>query len=94
MFQDILRESPIYQEIMEQGLEKGREEGRIREQREMLIRLVQLRFPELLALAKKQAIEITNPETLPPLNFQVLDVQTLEEARRILLSIDNGETKH
>jgi predicted transposase YdaD len=94
MFQDILRESPIYQEIIEQGLEKGREEGRIQEQREMLMRLVQLRFPELFALAKQQADGITNPEILPPVNFKLLDVQTLEEARRILLSINKAETKN
>jgi predicted transposase YdaD len=94
MFQDILRESPIYQEIMEQGLEKGREEGRIREQREMLIRLVQLRFPELLALARQQAHGITNPEALPPINFKLLDVQTIEEARQLLLTINKDEMKH
>ena len=94
MFQDILRDSPIYQEIIEQGLEKGREEGRIQEQREMLMRLVQLRFPELFALAKQQADGITNPEILPPVNFKLLDVQTLEEARQLLLGIDRGGTKH
>ena len=86
MFQDILRESSIYQEIVE--------EGRIQEQREMLMRLVQLRFPELLALAKQQADGITNPEALPPVNFKLLDVQTIEEARQLLLNINKGETKH
>jgi len=94
MFQDILRESPIYQEIVEQGLEKGREEGRIQEQREMLIRLVQLRFPELVALAKHQADGIANPEVLPPVNFKLLDAQTIEEAKQLLLSINLNETKH
>lgn len=90
MFQDILRESPIYQEIVEQGLEKGR----IQEQREMLIRLVQMRFPELLALAKQQADGITNPEVLPPVNFKLIEIQTIEEARQLLLNINKGETKH
>lgn len=90
MFQDILRESPIYQEIVEQGLEKGR----IQEQREMLIRLVQMRFPELLALAKQQADGIANPEVLPPVNFKLIEIQTIEEARQLLLNINKGETKH
>jgi predicted transposase YdaD len=94
MFQDILRDSPIYQEIVEQGLEKGREQGRIQEQQEMLMRLVQLRFPELLALAKQQANGITNPDVLPSVNFKLLDVQTVEEARQLLLNINRGETKH
>ncbi len=87
---DILNESLIYQEIVE----KGREEGRIQEQREMLIRLVQLRFPELLALAKQQADGITNPEVLPPVNFKLLETQTIEEAKQLLLSVNKGETKH
>ena len=94
MFQDILRESWVYQEIAEQGVEKGREEGRIQEQREMLLMLVQSCFPELEALAKQQSEGITNPELLPPVNFKLLAAQTIEEARQILLSINKSETKH
>lgn len=87
---DILNESLIYQELVEQGLEKGR----IQEQREMLIRLVQMRFPELLPLAKQQADGITNPEVLPPVNFKLIEIQTIEEARQLLLNINKGDTKH
>ena len=42
MFQDILRESSVYQEIVEKGIQG---------QQEMLLAFVQMRFPELLALA-------------------------------------------
>ncbi len=94
MFQDILRESPIYQEIIEQGLEKGIEKGKIQGQREMLLDLVQIRFPELLTLAKQQTDGITDPGVLPSLNHKLLAVQAVEEARQLLLSIDRGETKH
>ena len=86
MFQDILRESSVYQEIVE--------EGRIQEQREMLLKLIQLRFPELEALAKQQSDGITTPEILPSVNFKLLAAQTVEEARQILLSINKSETKH
>ena len=86
MFQDILRESSVYQEIVE--------EGRLQEQREMLLKLIQLRFPELEALAKQQSDGITSPEILPPVNFKLLAAQTIEEARQILLSINKSETKH
>jgi len=94
MFQDILRESWVYQEIVEEGVEKGREEGRIQEQREMLLKLIQIRFPELEALAKQQSDGITSPEILPPVNFKLLAAQTIEEARQILLSVDKSKTKH
>ncbi len=86
MFQDILRESSVYQEIVE--------EGRIQEQRKMLLMLVQLRFPELEALAKQQSDGIISPEILPPVNFKLLAAQTIEEARQILLSINKSEMKH
>ncbi len=93
MFQDILRESPIYQEIIEQGLEKGIEKG-IQGQREMLLGFVQMRFPELLALAKQQTEGITDPDILPSVSHRLLAARTLEESRRILLSLDRGGTKH
>lgn len=90
MFQDILRESPIYQEIVEQGLEKGKIQG----QREMLLDLVQMRFPELLTLAKQQTDGITDSGVLPSLNHKLFAAQTVEEARQVLLGIDRGGTKH
>jgi len=95
MFQDILSESWVYQELVEQGVEKGREEGReeerqrrIQDQRAMLLGLIQLRFPELEALAKQQTDSITDPELLPPVHFKLLAAQTIEEARQLLLSMD------
>jgi predicted transposase YdaD len=97
MFQDILSESWVYREIVEQGVEKGREEERqrrIQDQRTMLIGLIQFRFPELLALAKQQTDGITDPEVLPPVNSKLIAVQTIEEARQILLSVDKSGTKH
>jgi predicted transposase YdaD len=94
MFQDILRESPIYQELVEQGLEKGRIEGKIQAQREILVGFVQRHFSEITALAKQQTDSITDPEALQTVLLKLLDAQTVEEARQILLGIDKGETRH
>ncbi len=94
MFQDILSESWVYQELVEKGVEKGREEGRLQEQREMLLKLIQLRFPELETLAKQQGDGITTPEILPSVNFKLLAAQTIEEVRQILLNLDKDETRH
>ena len=100
MFQDILRESWVYQEIGQEYLEKGIEEGieeererRIQDQRAMLVRIVQLHFSELLALAKQQADAIKDPEILTAMNFKLLSAHTVEEARRILLDAHKGENK-
>src|SRR6266851_548616 len=101
MFQDILSESWVYQEIgqkyLEQGREKGREEERQQElqrQRQTVIGFVQRRFPEITALAEQQTAKITNPETLQTVILELLDAQTIEEARQILLSVDKSKTKH
>lgn len=103
MFQDILRESWVYQEIgqeflekglakgLEQGIEMGREQERkqrIQDQRLMLTNLVKMRFPELIDLAKQQAESINDPELLRTLNLKLMETQKLDEARKILFEAD------
>ena len=97
MFQDILSESWVYQELVEQGVEKGREEERQQElqrQRQTIIGFVQRRFPEITALAEQQTAKITDPETLQTVILKLLDAQTIEEVRQILLNLDKDETRH
>ena len=50
MFRDILRESLIYQEILEEGAEQERA-PRLQEQRMLLLSFIQKYFPELATLA-------------------------------------------
>jgi predicted transposase YdaD len=97
MFQDILSESWVYQELVEQGVEKGREEERQQElqrQRQTIIGFVQRRLPEITALAEQQTAKITDPETLQTVILELLDAQTIEEARQILLNLDKDGTRH
>ncbi len=97
MFQDILSESWVYQELVEQGVEKGREEERQQElqrQRQTIIGFVQRRFPEITALAEQQTAKITDPEMLQTVILKLLDAQTIEEVRQILLNLDKDETRH
>jgi predicted transposase YdaD len=88
MFQDILEESWVYQEIIEQGLEKGREEGTVQGQRQALMDFLQTRFPELLVLATQQTNSIKNAEVLRTLSTKLFAAQTAEEARQILLDVN------
>jgi predicted transposase YdaD len=97
MYQDILKDSWVYQEIGQEFLEKGREEERQRRlegQREMLMSFVQAHFPEITALAKQQADSIADPEVLQSVIIKLLAAQRLDEARQILLDINKSETKH
>jgi predicted transposase YdaD len=95
MHQDILRDSWVYQEIgqefLEQGLEKGREEERkqrLQDLRQMILSLVQVRFPELTEQANQQAESITDPELLKALSLKLLAAQELDEAKKILFEAD------
>lgn len=94
MLEDILEESWTYQELikkgMQKGLEKGREEERqqwVQEQRETLLIFVQMRFPELVPVARQQVAPIKDPETLHNLIIKLFAVQTAEEARQALMEV-------
>jgi predicted transposase YdaD len=93
MFQDILRESPIYQEIVEQGRDEERQQE-LQRQRQTLTSFVQRHFSEITALAMQQADGITDPEVLQTAILRLLDAQTVEEARQILLGVNQNETRH
>src|SRR6266436_8426519 len=100
MFQDILRESWVYQEIgqeflaeglekglergLERGLKKGREEGKLEGQRQVLMSYVQMRFAELSELTKQQLEGIKDPEVLEAVTLKLFAAQTVEEARKFL----------
>src|SRR5205085_2867864 len=105
MFQDILRESWVYQELVEEGIEKGREEGieqgreeerqrELEQQREIVMSFVQKRFPETIALAKQQVESITDLEVLRKVLLKLFDAQTVEEVKKFLLERDNSKNKH
>jgi predicted transposase YdaD len=90
---NILRESPFYQEILqegreeglEEGLEKGHKEGKLEGLRETLLAIVQTRFPKVLRLAKGQAAIIDDPAALENLIVKVSIAQDAKEAKRALL---------
>ena len=94
VFQDLLSESPIYQEMVEVGRQEGLQEGALKAQAEMLLNIVKLRFPELQALAKQQADTIKDVSVLSAINLNLVMAQTTEEARQALLSAGRNGTSH
>jgi predicted transposase YdaD len=92
MYQDVLRESWVYQEIgqefLEQGLEKGLVQGLekgLESERQILMSIVQMHFAELASLARQQGNAIKDTEVLQNVIIKLLAVQTVNEAQRILL---------
>jgi predicted transposase YdaD len=89
MFQDVLRESWVYQEIGQEFLE---EELQRRRQgiHDAIMTLVQTHFPELVALARQQINSITDPDVLQGMLIKLIAAQQAEEAKQILLAGDRA----
>ncbi len=81
---DIIRESPYYQEI----LQEGREEGKLEALRQTVIDIVVERFPRLLRTARKQVTFMEDPTALRHAIVKLSMAQTAEEAKLHLLEMD------
>jgi predicted transposase YdaD len=104
---DVLRETPVYQEMtrwareegLREGILEGRREGRwegLQEGRreglqQALLVILTERFPKLIRLAKKQMAVIEEPEILQLLIVKMSVAQSPEEAKQYLLEIDEDE---
>jgi len=82
---DVLRESPYYQEILQEGRQEGREEGKLEGQRETLLAIVQVRFPKMALLTKKLVNIIDDPASLQDVAVKISMAQTDEEVQQYLL---------
>jgi predicted transposase YdaD len=92
---DVLRDTPVYQEMTrwarEEGLQEGRQAGRQEGLQQALLAILTERFPKLLRLAKKQMAVIEEPEILQLLIVKMSIAQSAEEAKQYLLEIDEDE---
>ncbi len=94
MFQDIIRDTEIYQYIMHEGLEQGLEQERqetLLRLRQTLIAFVQARYTELVPFATAQAEQVNNVDVLNKLILNVGLAQNLEEVRRYLQEASSKE---
>ncbi len=96
MLGDFLCDSPVYQEVLEErlekGIEKGREEGlakgreeAIQQQRSALFNITLDRFPELVRQVNKAATTVDGPAILLQLIVKISTAQTSEEVKYLLL---------
>jgi len=82
---DILRETWIYQEI-KQEVESEEREHFLEVQRQLLIEIVDARFPRLVLLAKSVAPAITEISALHSLILCISKARLEKEARQSLTS--------
>ncbi|MFL5666850.1 MAG: hypothetical protein ACJ8BW_36700, partial [Ktedonobacteraceae bacterium] len=95
MLRDVLRDTWAYQEIMQEGLQEGRQEGlqqRLKDQRQILMTIIQAHFPDLVTLAKKQMNEIQDPDMLQQMVLQLLVAQSGEQAQQVLVAVSSSST--
>lgn len=87
---EILRDTPIFQEILQEGREEGREagleQGRLEEARDMLLVMINARFPRLKKIAREQIQQIEDVQVLRRLAFQIVATQKLNDAKQYLLN--------
>ncbi len=92
MLHDMFEESWSYREMVQKGIdlgvEKGIEQGEVKASRSLLIRYIEINFPELVSLAQQQAERINKPDLLNALVGKLYLAQTTESARQILMEVD------
>ena len=89
MYQDILKDSYIYQLIAQDGVEQGIEMERqqeLQDLRNLVLGFVQSRFTALLPLANTTVAEINSKEILSQLVLDVGLAKTEDEARQVLIA--------
>ncbi len=97
---DFLYDTPVYQDIMRQGREKGLLEGlevgrqeKIQELREMLLEVILELFPKIRVPAKEQVDAITDTLLLRQLIVKIVTFKTPEEALQYLRDINGSNEK-
>ena len=81
---DIIQDSPIFQEILREGMEKGLEQGRLEAARHILLIVTEKRFPTLVALAQEQATHTQALDEIDSLIVAVSSAQNELEAYNLL----------
>ncbi len=81
---EIIRDTPIYQEILregrEEGLEQGIEQGSLNASRRILLLVIQIRFPVLASLAQELANLVKDENILDDIIGKISAAQSEDEA--------------
>lgn len=84
MFQDMMKDSWVYQEMLEQGRAEERERS-LQAQRQVITEIVGHRFPALHELVAQQVARMADLNALQVLNVQISVAQDQEVVRKLLL---------
>ena len=97
MFEEMIRDTWVYEEIgqerFKKGIEQGRELGGIEELRNAILDITREQFPEIEPLTKKQIESIKSPIVLRRLIVNMSKATTAKEAALAVLAVSDEETK-
>jgi predicted transposase YdaD len=83
MLEDLVSDSPFYRRILQRGEEKGI--------REVILNVVQMRFPDLVELAKQQVSRIQDLSLLRQVSMRIIMSESRQEAERVLLDLQGQQ---
>ncbi len=86
----VLRESPWYQEILQEGEQKGWQEGRQEEARQGILRLLQVRFDPSSATVKELTRRLQTIAELPRLRELLVDAAQVERLEAFSLRLNGA----
>jgi predicted transposase/invertase (TIGR01784 family) len=89
MFQDIMKDSWVYQEIVQNSEERGLELG-IQSHRQAIVDVVRSRFPQLADLAAQYVARLRSLDDLRILTVSIASAQDAEAVRRLLTNPANS----
>lgn len=90
--EDIMRESPVYQSILEKGIAQGIEQGERKRAIENILELIDIRFQVRATGTLNSAIESINDlSRLSELHRAAAQVESLEAFRHLLENNDNSD---
>lgn len=85
---DLIRETPLYQEITAREREEGREEGKAMV-RQLIVDSVSADFPELAEMAKEHVASISNFQELRELFLEIKKASQYRE--QLIAALQRGK---
>jgi hypothetical protein len=80
------------EKVRQEALQEGLREGELRALREMLLSIVEARFPKLFGLTKRLASTIDQTSVLQTLILNISRASNQKEARHYLLDVSQQDT--
>jgi hypothetical protein len=93
MYKDIIEESWLYQKNLQKGVEKERQET-LQRVRQILLTIVQGRFPEMTDLMRTRAETIEDPDVLQDLIVKISLAHDIQEALQVLVALGKNDKQN